>query len=194
MVGQLWTLLRTVLTPGPSLLNGESEGKRALEGLILTKECAAWNHHFHSHSLVENSHMRQTPPPHPPDQGPGKRIYEQLLLPQSLQRTVTGTWAQHPRGSHSSLPPLQGLSPPEPSGGGACTLTNPPAEGRTTPFTPKKCCPQTSLVVQWLKLRAPKAEGLASIPDQGTRSHTTTKIWQGQINFLKSYPMLPYIV
>ena len=28
-----------------------------------------------------------------------------------------------------------------------------------------------SLVVQWLRLHAPNAEGLGSIPDQGTRSH-----------------------
>ena len=30
----------------------------------------------------------------------------------------------------------------------------------------------TSLVVQWLRLRAPNAGGLGSIPGQGTRSHT----------------------
>ena len=29
----------------------------------------------------------------------------------------------------------------------------------------------TSLVVQWLRLHAPNAEGLGSIPGQGTRSH-----------------------
>ena len=29
----------------------------------------------------------------------------------------------------------------------------------------------TSLVVQWLKLHAPSAGGLGSIPGQGTRSH-----------------------
>ena len=29
----------------------------------------------------------------------------------------------------------------------------------------------TSLVVQWLRLRAPNAGGLGSIPGQGTRSH-----------------------
>ena len=29
----------------------------------------------------------------------------------------------------------------------------------------------TSLVVQWLRLRDPNAEGLGSIPGQGTRSH-----------------------
>ena len=29
----------------------------------------------------------------------------------------------------------------------------------------------TSLVVQWLRLCTPKAEGLGSIPGQGTRSH-----------------------
>ena len=127
MVGHLWTLLHIVLTPGPSLLNGVLEGKRGLEGLMLTNECTAWNHYFHSHSLVENSHM---PPPLPdptPKPGarkqPGKGIYEQLVLPWSLQRAVTGTWVQHSRGSHSSLPPLRGLSPPEPSEGGALTLT-----------------------------------------------------------------------
>ena len=30
----------------------------------------------------------------------------------------------------------------------------------------------TSLVAQWLRLRAPNAGGLCSIPGQGTRSHT----------------------
>ena len=29
----------------------------------------------------------------------------------------------------------------------------------------------TSLVAQWLRLRAPNAGGLGSIPGQGTRSH-----------------------
>ena len=33
----------------------------------------------------------------------------------------------------------------------------------------------TSLVVQWLKLRAPNAGGPGLIPGQGTRSHATTK-------------------
>ena len=30
---------------------------------------------------------------------------------------------------------------------------------------------RTSLVAQWLRLRAPNAGGPGSIPDQGTRSH-----------------------
>ena len=34
-----------------------------------------------------------------------------------------------------------------------------------------KYCPGTSLVVQWLRLCAPKAGDLGSIPSQGTRSH-----------------------
>ena len=34
-----------------------------------------------------------------------------------------------------------------------------------------RCSPATSLVVQWLSLRAPNAWGLGSIPDWGTRSH-----------------------
>ena len=42
----------------------------------------------------------------------------------------------------------------------------------------------TSLVIQWLRLHAPSAEGLGSIPGQGTRSsmlqlkiqHATAKI------------------
>ncbi|TEA09823.1 hypothetical protein DBR06_SOUSAS29710008, partial [Sousa chinensis] len=42
-----------------------------------------------------------------------------------------------------------------------------------------------SLVVQWLRLHAPNAGGLGSIPGQGTRSHmqqlkilrATTKTW-----------------
>ena len=33
----------------------------------------------------------------------------------------------------------------------------------------------TSLVVQWLRLHAPNAGGLGSIPGQGTRSHAATK-------------------
>ena len=135
MVGQLWTLLHIVLTPGPSLLNGVLEGKRALEGLMLTNECAAWNHHFHSHSLVEKSHMlpppspRPAPPPPRARKQPGKGIYEQLVLPWSLQRAVTGSWVQHPRGPpQASLPSrvylslnlvMEGHSPSQ----------NPPAEG-----------------------------------------------------------------
>ena len=35
----------------------------------------------------------------------------------------------------------------------------------------KKVIKGTSLVVQWLRLRAPNAGGLGSIPGQGTRSH-----------------------
>ena len=35
----------------------------------------------------------------------------------------------------------------------------------------KKHCPGTSLVVQLLRLHAPKAGDLGSIPSQGTRSH-----------------------
>ena len=177
MVGHLWTLLHIVLTPGLSLLNGVLEGKRALEGLMLMNECAAWNHHFHSHSLVEESHMPPPPCPPPPPRArkqPGKGIYEQLVLPWSLQRAVTGSWVQHPRGSHPSLPPLQGLSPPEPSDGGALTLTESTCRGlNNRHFSPQKCCPGTSLVVQWLRLRGPKAEGLGSIPGQGTRSHVS---------------------
>ena len=46
-----------------------------------------------------------------------------------------------------------------------------------------------SLVVQWLGLQVPNAEGPGLIPGQGTRSHklqlkiprVTTKIWQSQI-------------
>ena len=34
-----------------------------------------------------------------------------------------------------------------------------------------KPMPGTSLVVQWLRLRAPNSGGLGSIPGQGTRSH-----------------------
>ena len=34
-----------------------------------------------------------------------------------------------------------------------------------------KTDPGTSLVVQWLRLHAPNAEGPGSIPGQGTRSH-----------------------
>ena len=34
-----------------------------------------------------------------------------------------------------------------------------------------KCTWRTDLVVQWLRLHAPNAGGLGSIPDQGTRSH-----------------------
>ena len=35
----------------------------------------------------------------------------------------------------------------------------------------QKCEIETSLVVQWLRLRAPSAGGLGSIPAQGTRFH-----------------------
>ena len=48
----------------------------------------------------------------------------------------------------------------------------------------------TSLVVQWLRLHAPNARGLGSIPGQGTRSHmpqlkilhAATKTQCGQLN------------
>ena len=30
---------------------------------------------------------------------------------------------------------------------------------------------ETSLAIQWLRLRAPSAEGLGSMPGQGTRAH-----------------------
>ena len=36
---------------------------------------------------------------------------------------------------------------------------------------PLKKNSQTSLVVQWVRLRAPNAGALGSIPGQGTRSH-----------------------
>ena len=35
----------------------------------------------------------------------------------------------------------------------------------------KKSFVGTILVVQWIRLHAPNAGGLASIPDQGSRSH-----------------------
>ena len=51
----------------------------------------------------------------------------------------------------------------------------------------------TSLVGQWLRLHTPKAGGLGSIPDQGTRScmpllkipHAITKTQHGQLDKLK---------
>ena len=44
--------------------------------------------------------------------------------------------------------------------------------------------PGTSLVVQWVRLCAPNAGGLGSIPGLGTRSHmhATTKTWCSQKN------------
>ena len=53
----------------------------------------------------------------------------------------------------------------------------------------KKVC-GISLILQWLRLRAPKAGGLGSIPVQGTMSHVprlkilhaTAKTWHSQIN------------
>ena len=50
--------------------------------------------------------------------------------------------------------------------------------------------PRTTLVVQWLRLCAPNAGDLSSIPGQGTRSHmpqlkipcATIKTWCSQIN------------
>ena len=42
---------------------------------------------------------------------------------------------------------------------------------------------QTFLVVQWLRLLAPNAGGLGSIPDQETKiSHASTKTQHSQIN------------
>ena len=42
----------------------------------------------------------------------------------------------------------------------------------------------TSLMVQWLRLHVPNAEGPGSIPGQGTRSHmhAATKTRRSQIN------------
>ena len=37
-------------------------------------------------------------------------------------------------------------------------------------FGAEKGSPETSLVVQWLRIHAPKARGPVSIPGQGTRS------------------------
>ena len=129
-MSQLWTLLQGALTPGPNLLESVLERKRALEGLTLANERAAWNHHFHSHSVAENSHM--VPTTH---QGSGnaqkKGICEQPVLPQSLQGTVAGIWVQHPQGSHPTLCPLQGLFPPVPGEGWAPTLTEPTHSGQT---------------------------------------------------------------
>ena len=43
----------------------------------------------------------------------------------------------------------------------------------------------TSLVVQWLRLHAPNAGCLGSIPGQGTKiPNATTKTWYSQINSL----------
>ena len=54
----------------------------------------------------------------------------------------------------------------------------------------QEICPGISLVVQWLRLCAPKARRLVLIPGQGTTSymlqlkipHATTKTWCSQIN------------
>ena len=51
----------------------------------------------------------------------------------------------------------------------------------------------TSMVVQWLRLCAPNAGDLGSIPGQGTRSRATTKTWRSQINtFLKKLMIRNY--
>ena len=55
----------------------------------------------------------------------------------------------------------------------------------------------TSLVVQWLRLRAPNAGGLASIPSQETRSHKNTgmgclSLHQGIFPTQGSNPGLPH--
>ena len=43
---------------------------------------------------------------------------------------------------------------------------------------------ETSLMVQWLRLHAPNAGGLGSIPGQRTESSQATgKTWHSQINF-----------
>ena len=51
-----------------------------------------------------------------------------------------------------------------------------------------------SLVVQWLRLHAPNAGGLGSVPGQGAKSymlrltipHAETKTWWSQINILEN--------
>ena len=44
-------------------------------------------------------------------------------------------------------------------------------EGGGTQSLGKESTPGTPLMVQWLRLCAPNAEGLGSIPGQGTRSY-----------------------
>lgn len=50
-------------------------------------------------------------------------------------------------------------------------------------------CLRTFLVVQWLSLCAPNAEGLGLIPCQGTRSHMSHGMIKKEkiLNFLKRY-------
>ena len=92
-------------------------------------------------------------------------------------------------------------------GGAVQILPQAQGEGMTSDFPSvnglkmqKKYGGGTSLVVPWLRLRAPSAGGLGLIPGQGTRSHmlqlrvpcaatkrskiwhAATKTWCGQIN------------
>ena len=52
-----------------------------------------------------------------------------------------------------------------------CTILSKPGKGMKI-LSSKHKDPETSLVVQWLRLCAPSAGGLGSIPDRDTRSHT----------------------
>ena len=51
----------------------------------------------------------------------------------------------------------------------------------------KKMRRGTSLVVQWLRFRAPNAEGPGSIPGQGTRSHMP----QPRVCWIPAGPLSP---
>ena len=52
---------------------------------------------------------------------------------------------------------------------------------------------QTSLVVQWLRLHAPNAGGLGSIPGQGTESHMTQlRVRMLQLKILHAATKIPH--
>ena len=52
------------------------------------------------------------------------------------------------------------------------------------PISLRIFCLRTSLMVQWLRLQAPNARGLSSIPSQGTRSHML-QLRPGAVKWIK---------
>ena len=52
----------------------------------------------------------------------------------------------------------------------------------------------TSLVVQWLRLCTPSAEGPGSIPRQGTRFHMQLRVHMPQLNILQATKKIPHVL
>ena len=74
-----------------------------------------------------------------------------------------------------------------------CLIYHPKASECDFPCYHQEFPLRTSLVVQWLRLCAPKVGNLGSVPGQGTRSHMLQlRPWRSQINFLKNSILCPW--